>query len=503
MKFLKRYKFLWLLGVLSLLVYLFTRLVNLTALPIFTDEAIYLRWAQIAKNDANWRFISLTDGKQPLFVWLSMVAMKVIDDPLFAGRLVSVLTGLIGMISIYLLSKELFKREIIAWFSVLLFLLSPFSLFYQRLALMDGLLGSVVLLTLYLEVLLVRTLRLDVAMLLGMAMGASILTKTSGFFTLYLLPFSLLLFDFQQKTKSKKFLLWIALVVISAVMSQIIYSVLRLSPLFHMIAQKDTTFVYPVREWLTHPFTFFVGNFRGLFEWLILYSTWPVIILLILALFFSFRRYFRERWLLFVWFAFPFLLLALFGKVLYPRFIAFMVLPLLILASSFFWEITQKIRSFKFLTVLTFFLVLPLIIFDYQILFDITHAPLTTIDRGQYVNDWPAGWGVKETVEYLKPIAKKEKIAIYTDGTFGLLPYAVELYMVYDPNVTIVGVWPVPEQIPPEILKTSREKPTFFVLNQVKTIPSGWPFKELGKWQKGTNDQSFLRLFQIIPAENL
>lgn len=497
MKYLKKYKTSLLLGLFFLIAYFFTRLVNLTFLPIFTDEAIYLRWAQIAKNDANWRFISLTDGKQPLFVWLTMVVMKVVNEPLLAGRLVSVFTGIIGLISVYFLAKELFKREIVAWFSALLFLLSPFSLFYQRLALMDGLLASVILLTLYLEVLLVKRLRLDIALLLGMAMGAAMLTKTSGFFTLYLLPFSVLLLDFGQKKRVNKLILWVVLASISALMSQVIYSVLRLSPLFHMIAQKDTTFVYPVREWVQHPFTYFWGNFQGLFGWLTLYLTWPIVILVLLALVFSFKRYFRERWFLFLWFVTPFILLALFGKVLYPRFIAFMVMPLLILAASFFAEISQKIKKLSYLAILVFLITLPLLVFDTQILFDITKAPLTTIDRGQYVNDWPAGWGVRESVAYLEKEAEKGKIAIFTDGTFGLLPYGLELYLVYHPNVKITGVWPIPDQMPEEMLQASKKMPTFYVLNQFKSTPPSWSVEEIGRWQKGANKESFLKLYKV------
>ena len=39
--------------------YLFTRLVNLNLIPIFTDEAIYTFWAQVALNDPENRFISM------------------------------------------------------------------------------------------------------------------------------------------------------------------------------------------------------------------------------------------------------------------------------------------------------------------------------------------------------------------------------------------------------------------------------------------------------------
>ena len=73
------------LGIVAL--FLLLRLPTLTQLPIFTDEAIYLRWAQIALQDAGWRFISLTDGKQPLFIWAVIVSMKFLKIRLWPGEL--------------------------------------------------------------------------------------------------------------------------------------------------------------------------------------------------------------------------------------------------------------------------------------------------------------------------------------------------------------------------------------------------------------------------------
>ena len=53
-------------SIVLIALYFFTRLINLDKFPIFSDEGIYIHWAKVAKVDAAWRFISLTDGKQPL-----------------------------------------------------------------------------------------------------------------------------------------------------------------------------------------------------------------------------------------------------------------------------------------------------------------------------------------------------------------------------------------------------------------------------------------------------
>ena len=87
--FMKKNKNYLYLGII-LVFYFISRLVNLNSLPVFGDEAIYVRWAQIIKSVDTLRFIPLTDGKQPLFMWLNAATLKFIVDPLIAGRIISV-----------------------------------------------------------------------------------------------------------------------------------------------------------------------------------------------------------------------------------------------------------------------------------------------------------------------------------------------------------------------------------------------------------------------------
>jgi len=57
------------------------------------------------------RFLPLSDGKQPLFMWLIIPFLKFLKDPLIAGRMVSVLAGFGSMIGVGLLSYLLFKKK--------------------------------------------------------------------------------------------------------------------------------------------------------------------------------------------------------------------------------------------------------------------------------------------------------------------------------------------------------------------------------------------------------
>src|SRR5665648_937596 len=82
--------------------FLVSRIWNLNSMPIFGDEAIYIRWSQIIKSVDTLRFIPLTDGKQPLFMWLNAFTLRFVSDPLLSGRLISVFSGLGSLIVLYL-----------------------------------------------------------------------------------------------------------------------------------------------------------------------------------------------------------------------------------------------------------------------------------------------------------------------------------------------------------------------------------------------------------------
>src|SRR3989344_4875440 len=293
MGFLKANRYLLAVAFVLLILFFAIRLYHLGFLPIFTDEAIYVRWAQIAKFDPVWRFISLTDGKQPLFMWGSMIAMRFIDDPLLAARFVSVLAGLASATGLFFLTRELFKNKWIGIIASFLYIIYPFALVYDRIALYDSLVGALAIWNLFLLVLLVRTGRIDVALIFGMVLGAGVLNKTSGFISAYLMPLGILLVDLSRKDRVSRIARLFLLVLLAFGLMYMHYSILRLSPFFHIVDEKNTIFYYPLREWLTHPFNFFEGNFKGLWDWVITYVTWPVILLIGGSLLID-RKYFRE-----------------------------------------------------------------------------------------------------------------------------------------------------------------------------------------------------------------
>ena len=498
-----KYKIEIFFGIAIVFVYFATRLYNLTSLPIFTDEAIYIRWAQIAANDANWRFISLTDGKQPLFIWLMMPLMKLPLDPLFLGRLVSVGAGFGTVVGLFFLGWELFKSRWVGIIASLTYVLYPFALVLDRMALYDSLVGTFFVWSLYVSILLIRKIRLDLALILSFIIGGGILTKSSGFFSLALLPFTLVLFDFKQKSKYKDLLRWCFYAVLVGVISYIYYSILRLSPYFHIIDEKNTIFVYPLKEWLQHPFLFLVDNTKWLSFWLVTYLTIPFSLVIAASLFFR-KKYGRELVVLFLFFIAPFIYLAFFGKTLYPRYLLFMSLPLLVIGAYSFYSLIKKIKN-KLVLCGIFLIVYGFMAYsDFLILTDFAKAPIPQSDVNQYYLSWPSGVGVKETVDFINEKSKTEKIFVATEGTFGLMPYGLEIYLVNNPNVTIKGYWPIDDTPPEDALLLSKTMPVYFFFYQncvycqgVGGVPATWKVEKVLHFQKSpTND---VNLYKLLP----
>lgn len=511
MRFLKRFRKEIILFIFISAIYFFFRLIFLDRLPIFTDEAIYVRWAQIAQNDASWRFISLTDGKQPMFVWLAMIFMEFIKDPLLAGRFVSVVSGFFTMAGLFLLTLELFKRKSTAFIVAFLYIVYPFAQVNDRMALYDSMVAAFCIWAFYFSILLVRKLKLDIAYTLGFILGGGILTKSNAFFSIYLLPFTLLLFDFKKAKLKNRFIRWVLLAGFASALAYGMYNVLRLSPLFEIISIKNANFAYPVSQWLMHPFTFFLSNLSGFLSWLTQYLGISYMVLILISLI-MFKKFFKEKLLLFTYFFLPFIAICLFGNVIYPRFIYFMSLYLIPLAA---WGLnfiidearTHSYRRKKHLIVK---LSAPFIILvfswhqalvSYQFAADPINAKIATADNSQYVNSWAAGWGVKESISFFNEKGKDQKIYIATEGTFGLMPEAMEMYLLKNKNITVKGYWPI-SKFPKEVEDVAKQMPTYFIFYQPehRVIPPEYPLKLVFQVRQGNSD-FYYRVYQVLPRQ--
>jgi 4-amino-4-deoxy-L-arabinose transferase-like glycosyltransferase len=445
--------------------------------------------------------MSLEDGKQPLFIWIAAIFQKFIADPLIASRLVSVFAGFGSLVGIYLLTKTLFNKKT-ALLACLLYIILPFTLLYDRIALFDSLLTMFGIWAVFFSVKMARSPQLDTALLNGFAIGLGMITKSSANFFLYLLPFSLLLFEYKQGNRPQRIIKWSLLTLITVILAFVIFNSLRLSPLFYMIDRKNHEFIRSLMEVLGNPTIQFPGNFKTLILWLVQYNGWPLLFLAILTVIWAFARKHLSIIFLSIYIAAPFLAESLFNKIIYPRFMLFyfpFIVIIIAFAATNFLSLKKSYYKFLWIIFLILIIINPLFA-SYRLLTNPPRAKIADSDLAQYFNSWPAGYGVDEIVKIVKEESKHQDVVVGTQGTFGLLPFAIQIYFYNYHNVQIIGYWPVSD-IPVQILEIAKTKKTFFVFNENQNLPDepkNPSLKLIGKYQKGIGN-SFMRLYEIIP----
>ena len=492
---LKGKEWVWILGLSVMFLFVASR--NLTRLPIFVDESLYLRWAQIAWHDASWRFISLTDGKQPLWMWLVIPFLKIFKDPLVAGRFMNVLCGLVTILAsgygVWLLTG----KKSASWWTMLVISVSPFLFFYDRFAVVEAMMIAFGVLVFDGAILLAKTRRLDVALILGMVTGLALLVKSPSLFFLLLIPAAYLIQLRRPKDIfTKETAKYIALVLVGWGIAGVIYNVQRLSPWMHVIADKNSFFVVPYSEIFKDPMRVW-NNLLDTFRWHFAYTTIPVFLFGIWGMWLFWRKQPKEMVVAKAWFALPLLGTVLLARLYSPRYMVFTTPYLLMFvgyALSWIKSVRLRIGVFILLSIYPAILMTKLIT-------DPIHFPFVDVDQG-YVNGWSAGNGTKQIADWA--VARIHEtgrpMTIYTEGTFGILPEGLELYT--DGRVqglSIIGIYPINE-IPPKVAsahaKTDPE--TYFILNN--TVPKSVPASlELVASYPKLRDNP-MRLYHVLPA---
>ncbi len=480
------------------------RLPNLTLQPIFADEAIYIRWAQIMRAEPTLRFISLSDGKTPLFMWVLMPLLKVFSDPLYAGRLLSVISGLMTLLGAFFLGWRFInlRTGIIAAFLVAI---TPFMVFFDRLSLVDTMLAAFSIWSLNFALLLAQKTRLDLAMILGYLLGGAMLTKTPGVFNLLTLPVTILVVKFSKKNHLIKVLMfW----VVASLITLAIYNILRLGPGFSSLSARNQDYVFSPWELLSRPLDPFIPHVKDSFDWFTHLLSWPIMVLVLVGVTVSIIS--RNRFILvvFLWSLIPLLIQMALLKTYTARYILSSIPPLLVIGG---FGVDYIIKKNKLNKILTAFLMIVISIlpmrFNLQLLQDPAKADLPKNERRGYLEDWTAGYGLKEIASYLINEAKKQQVVVATEGYFGTLPDGLSIYLdtynhqsIDERKVIVVGS---EATISAQLMETARSRPTYFVANKTRYYQwqDGELIKEYPK-AKGSllEFQDSMLLFRVKPA---
>lgn len=454
------------LGIITISVIGFLiRIVSLTRIPVFVDEAIYIRWSQVMKAESTLRFLPLSDGKQPLFMWITIPFLKLFQDPLFAGRFVSVLSGTAQIMGVSILAHLIFANTRITLFSALLSAISPFTYFFDRTALVDSMLSSLGVWTITAAVFTAKTLRLDASMITGFFLGLALLTKSPAQIFVILLPLPFLIFQSIRMSLPKT----LALILTSYLIGFSIYNILRLGPEFHMISRRNQDYIFSLSEMLTHPLNPLAGNLKSSINYLFYFLTPPILILFATAyLNIKIKKNGKEIIFISCIFLLPILAVCLIAKVYTARYMLFSVPYFLIISAKGLNNIinSRLIKSTTHsLLICSLIMIWPLIVII-QLILAPESVVLPRSEKSGYFELWTAGYGIKNAADSLqKELREGKPIVVGTEGYFGTLPNGLQMYLNKYKSIRVIGIGLYPEKVPQSLLDATHDNKVYLLIN--------------------------------------
>lgn len=482
--------------ILALLIaYLATRLINLDKFPIFTDEGIYIHWAKVAWKHADSRFISLTDGKQPLHTWGMIPFLKIFhDNLLLGGRMYSVLMGAAAMTGLFSLTYYLFSKRA-AFIAAFFYIFTPMFLFYDRMALADSAVNAGFIWVLFGSILLAKTLRLDVAILYGITAGFSLLAKSSSQLFLALSALApIITLHLKRKDYKQRIVNFYILYAIGAVIAFVIYNVQRLSPYLHYVSEKNKTFVMTFEEFRNEPFSL-VWNNLPLVPYYVASEMGHVLATFgLIGLILLYKKDRRLALYLALWIIISYAGIAFMAKVIFPRYLIFFTSVLTLTAA---YLVTTYKNRLLFRASLFIFLI-SVIYFDFTILFAHAKIPFPEVDRGQYIESFNAGWGITDIIQFAREQSVDKPVILIGEGNFGVIADMLDSSVSIGDNMVVRGYWPLNKSDLEANQSSLTNHHVYIVFSHREEFPPDWPMTLVKRYPKPGNKSAYY-LYELLP----
>lgn len=360
--------------------FLLTRIINLYTIPPFVDELLYIRWTNtISLTPSQFLLPIYEDGQPPLYFWISGLISRISPlEPLLILRLISILFGALTLALLVKFGHLIHSRrlgDILGY----LYIFSPMFLWYDRLAMRESMItfaGTLLLYGLYL-----RFYHNKIAFgtkLILFALLFGLLTKGTA---LLFVPVVMIgyLIAYANKRLGRYDYYSIGIILLALILG-FIYT----KPIFI----KSNTFLLDPRAIVSHLY----NNIYSTISWLINYSTLPLIIMWLWGVI----KLFGKNRLLLFWslglFAMTVGIEVISAKIYFPRYFLW-VMPLFLLPIG--WGILE-LSYHKIGKLIVLLSIIPVLRYDYFMLFNPLSAPLPTIEQWQYQTGWPSGYGIAE-----------------------------------------------------------------------------------------------------------
>ncbi|KKU55454.1 hypothetical protein A3C34_00070 [Candidatus Amesbacteria bacterium RIFCSPHIGHO2_02_FULL_48_21] len=492
-------------GLMILLIAVILRFSYPNSLPVFADESIYIRWAQIMRSEATLRFLPLSDGKQPLFMWAAIPFLKIISDPLIAGRTLSAMAGVGTVMGVGVAAFILFKKSRQALLAAALWAALPYAVFFDRMALSDSLLTMFVVWTFNFASLAFIHLRLDLAMFAGFSLGFAWLTKSPAIFSFLLIPALLFLVKLELKYPIRLIKL-LGLMLAIYVIAFAMYNILRLGPQFHMIALRNKDYVYPLSEIIRHPLSPLIPHLKDSVIFYLYLATPFGLVLSLWGLVSDKLTHWRQRLILLVWWLVPVFVQSLVAISFTARYLLFTAPFAVVLMSHAAEHIGEKTQRHLLTYAAVLLVIIPSLWFVGRLIVSPGTVPLPRIERAGYLEEWTAGTGIRQVSDLIKNYAANGPVLIGSEGFFGTPFDALGMYLDGVANVRVIGVGVWIDSVSDKLKSALGDNQVFLVVNSSRFHgdPDRLGLKLLASYPKAVSpegSQEFLLFFAVFPQK--
>ena len=384
---------------LLMILYFILSIHDLLRFPPFIDESWHIGFAQDVLS--GHIFAGATHGKFLAPIWMALFIPMGISQ-LFLARAATVLFSMIGLAFVYGLTANLVNRRA-ALLAMLLYALSPYLLFYDRMALIDTYLMVFSVLVVWAAARLRQRVTLHDAILCGLALVGALAAKGTGV-VLLAIPTLTLIFTFHRSSWPVR---WLAVCYGTfAVIWTPLYLILRWRGINYFgLAESLSGTTSSTDFWQR-----LLGNTIQVGQIDISYFSLIAIALTTVVILCWLLKDFRNALYLLSCIAIPTLGIILLSPEMRPRYIVYHV-PLLIIAvvagmdalrqlAVRYWPATG-VRVALSVAVLAW-MWLVFVPFYQTLLLSPAELPLPSMDRGEYITDDSAGFALPEVADFFR-----------------------------------------------------------------------------------------------------
>ncbi|HMR62872.1 MAG TPA: glycosyltransferase family 39 protein [Anaerolineae bacterium] len=440
------------------LAYLVVRLINLTLMAAHYDELAILRRA----NDFVYQghvTVGLDDSLKWFQLWLLAAFYFLPADTLWIGRFVSILAGLAGGLGSYVLAVTLFRQRIVGVLAALLYFITPFVFFYDRITMPDGLLTSLGIWIMILSVWAFERQPWRWAIIAGLVIGLASLTKVSGLGYL-VVPLGALLLRPPGPSRP----VWQTL---AAIYTPALVGLATI--LISLNTQNLAVYTTKVSGESSLNWPLWLANSQTALSWVSSLMTLPIfglgLIGLGLALLIRWRT---GLYLLLVPVVFTAAFVAV-SQTWYPRYLMPVIPSILVGAAWLLYLFYERLSTLKLgwaTVVVAGLLLIPALRIDFWLLVDPTQAPLHAEERRQYIEGWPNTYRLAEAGDYLKSLAQEyPEIYLAVNVKSLIVQEGLKYYFDQPANVATVEFDPFSGHALDDLNEFALERPTFLILN--------------------------------------